>query len=31
VQWAPALFPRGAQIAVLSGDPFKPVMLRVVV
>lgn len=33
VQWvpAPALFPRGAQIAVLSGDPFKPVVLRVLV
>jgi hypothetical protein len=26
VRWvpAPALFPRGVQIAVLSGDPFKP-------
>lgn len=32
-QWvpAPALFPRGAQIAVLSGDPFKPVVLKVLV
>lgn len=32
-QWlpAPALFPPGAQIAVLSGDPFKPVMLKVLV
>jgi quercetin dioxygenase-like cupin family protein len=31
VQWmpAPALFPRGAQVAVLSGDPFKPVVLKV--
>jgi len=31
VQWAPApaLFPRGAQMAVLSGDPFKPVVLKV--
>ena len=28
---APALFPRGAQIAVLSGDPFKPVVLKVLV
>jgi quercetin dioxygenase-like cupin family protein len=30
-QWvpAPALFPRGAQMAVLSGDPFKPVVLKV--
>jgi hypothetical protein len=28
VHWmpAPALFPRGAQTAVLSGDPFKPVV-----
>jgi quercetin dioxygenase-like cupin family protein len=33
VQWmpAPALFPRGAQIAVLSGDPFKPVVLKVLI
>jgi quercetin dioxygenase-like cupin family protein len=33
VRWtpAPALFPRGAQIAVLSGDPFKPVVLKVLV
>ena len=33
VQWvpAPALFPRGAQVAVLSGDPFKPVVLKVLV
>jgi quercetin dioxygenase-like cupin family protein len=33
LQWvpAPALFPRGAQIAVLSGDPFKPVVLKVLV
>jgi quercetin dioxygenase-like cupin family protein len=33
VQWvpAPALFPRGAQMAVLSGDPFKPVVLKVLV
>jgi hypothetical protein len=32
-QWvpAPALFPRGAQIAVLSGDPLKPVVLNVLV
>jgi mannose-6-phosphate isomerase-like protein (cupin superfamily) len=31
VHWvpAPALFPRGAQMAVLSGDPFKPVVLKV--
>jgi quercetin dioxygenase-like cupin family protein len=28
---APALFPRGAQIAVVSGDPFKPVVLKVLV
>jgi quercetin dioxygenase-like cupin family protein len=28
---APALFPRGAQIAVLSGDPLKPVVLNVLV
>jgi quercetin dioxygenase-like cupin family protein len=33
VQWvpAPALFPRGAQMAVLSGDPFKPVVLKVLI
>jgi quercetin dioxygenase-like cupin family protein len=33
VHWmpAPALFPRGAQVAVLSGDPFKPVVLKVLV
>lgn len=33
LQWvpAPALFPRGAQIAVLSGDPLKPVVLKVLV
>jgi quercetin dioxygenase-like cupin family protein len=33
VQWvpAPALFPRGARIAVLSGDPFKPVVLKVLI
>jgi quercetin dioxygenase-like cupin family protein len=33
VQWmpAPALFPRGAQIAVLSGDPFKPVVLKTLI
>ena len=33
VQWvpAPALFPRGAQIAVLGGDPFKPVVLKVLI
>lgn len=31
LQWvpAPALFPRGAQMGVLSGDPFKPVVLKV--
>ncbi len=31
VQWvpAPALFPRGARLALLEGDPFKPVPLRV--
>ena len=28
---APALFPRGAQIAVLSGDPFKPVVLKTLI
>jgi len=28
---APALFPRGAQIAVLSGDPFKPVVLETLI
>ena len=28
---APALFPRGAQMAVLSGDPFKPVVLKVLI
>jgi quercetin dioxygenase-like cupin family protein len=33
VVWAPApaLFPRGAQIAVLSGDPFKPVVLKTLI
>jgi quercetin dioxygenase-like cupin family protein len=33
VHWmpAPALFPRGAQVAVLSGDPFKPVVLKVLI
>jgi quercetin dioxygenase-like cupin family protein len=33
VQWvpAPALFPRGAQMAVLSGDPFQPVVLKVLI
>jgi mannose-6-phosphate isomerase-like protein (cupin superfamily) len=33
VQWlpAPVLFPRGAQMAVLSGDPFKPVVLKVLI
>jgi quercetin dioxygenase-like cupin family protein len=33
VQWvpAPALFPRGAQMAVLSGDPFKSVVLKVLI
>ena len=33
VQWmpAPALFPRGAQVAVLSGDPFKPVVLKTLI
>ena len=33
VQWVPvpALFPRGAQMAVLSGDPFKPVVLKVLI
>jgi quercetin dioxygenase-like cupin family protein len=33
VQWmpAPALFPRGAQIAVLSGDPLNAVVLKVLV
>ena len=33
VRWmpAPALFPRGAQVAVLSGDPFKPVVLKVLI
>lgn len=33
LQWlpAPALFPRGAQVAVLSGDPFKPVVLKVLI
>jgi len=33
LQWvpAPALFPRGAQLAWLSGDPFKPVPLRVLI
>jgi quercetin dioxygenase-like cupin family protein len=33
VQWvpAPALFPRGAQMAVLSGDQFKPVVLKVLI
>jgi quercetin dioxygenase-like cupin family protein len=32
-QWvpAPALFPRGAQMAVLSGDPFRPVVLKVLI
>lgn len=31
MQWTPApgLFPRGAQMAVVSGDPFKPVLLTV--
>jgi quercetin dioxygenase-like cupin family protein len=28
---APALFPRGAQIAVLSGDPFKSVVLKTLI
>jgi mannose-6-phosphate isomerase-like protein (cupin superfamily) len=33
VRWvpAPALFPRGAEMAVLSGDPFKPVVLKVLI
>ena len=33
VRWvpAPALFPRGAQIAVLGGDPFKPVVLKALI
>ena len=33
VHWlpAPALFPRGAQVAVLSGDPFQPVVFKVLV
>jgi quercetin dioxygenase-like cupin family protein len=33
VHWvpAPALFPRGAQIAVLSGDPLNPVVLKLLV
>ena len=33
MQWvpAPALFPRGAQMAVLGGDPFKPVVLKVLI
>jgi hypothetical protein len=33
VEWAPApgVVPRGARMAVLSGDPFKPAVLRVLI